>query len=452
MNIVVLGAGQVGSTVASHLAKENYNVTVVDRDAQLLQQIEAQYDIQPVAGHASHPDVLARAGVSAADILIAVTDSDETNIVACQVAYSLFHTPERIARVRAAAYHNYPDLFRDEAMPINHLISPEQLVTDHIRQLIIHPGALQVLKLSASNLRLVAVKARYGGALVGQPLSELKQHVRGGDVRVAAIYRRGRPIIPEGKTVIDEGDEIFLLTEKKNLRQVLNEMRPQNISAKRIMLAGGGRLGLRLAQSLKTSLQVKVVESNLARSRTIAEVLGPQALIIYGDATERSVLVEEQIEKMDIFCAITNDEEVNILSAMLAKRLGASKVMALINRPAYVELIKGSPIDIAISPQQATISDVLARVRGRDVITVHSLHFGVSEAIEVEVSPSSWVIGQSIKRIEENRLPSSTIIGAVIRDHQTYMDKSTIIRKYDHVIVFIINKKDLSTVVELFKG
>ncbi len=451
MKIVILGAGQVGGTVAATLATEANDITVVDTSAQVLQGLQDRLDLRTVTGNGTYPEVLARAGADDADMIIAVTDSDEANMVACQVAATLFHTPTKIARVRALEYLAHPQIFAPDALPIDVLISPEQLVTQYVRRLIEHPGALQVMDFADGKVRLVGVRAYYGGPLVGQALRTLREHVPGVDTRVAAIYRKGAAIIPEGDTVVEAGDEVFFVAARKNIRAVMSELRRLDKPVKRVMLAGGGNIGTRLAQSLEGSYQVKIIEHNAQRCRAIADELN-KTIVLHGDAADEDLLLEENIENTDVFCALTNDDEANILSAMLAKRRGARTVMALINRAAYVELIQSSDdIDVAISPQQATIGSLLAHIRRGDVATVHSLRRGAAEAIEAIAhgdAGSSEVVG---KRVEDIRLPRGTTIGAIVRDEQVIMaHHDTVIEPEDHVILFLVDKSRLADVEKLF--
>ncbi len=451
MKIIILGAGQVGGTVAANLTSEDNDITVVDRNAQILQGLQDRLDLRTVLGNGTHPAVLERAGADDADMIIAVTDSDEANMVACQIASTLFHTPSKIARVRAVEYLSHPQIFAPDALPIDVLISPEQLVTQYVRRLIEHPGALQVMDFADGKVRLVGVRAYYGGPLVGQELRTLREHVPGVQTRVAAIYRRGSAIIPEGDTVIEAGDEVFFVAARKNIRAVMSELRRLDKPVKRIMLAGGGNIGTRLAKSLETRYQVKIIERDAGQCRMIADEL-KKTIVLHGDAADEDLLLEENIENTDVFCALTNDDEANILSGMLAKRRGARTVMALINRAAYVDLIQSSDdIDVAISPQQATIGSLLAHIRRGDVATVHSLRRGAAEAIEAIAhgdAGSSEVVG---RRIDQIRLPRGTTIGAIVRGDEVVMaHHDTVIEPEDHVILFLVDKSRLADVEKLF--
>lgn len=451
MKIIILGAGQVGSSVAANLASEANDITVIDTDTARLQALQDRFDLRTITGLASYPDVLKSAGADDADMIIAVTNSDETNMAACQIAYSMFHTPTKIARVRATEYLEQPELFSQDAIPIDVLISPEQLVTDYVQRLIEHPGALQVLEFAGGKVQLVAVKAYYGGPLVGHELRELSEHMPGIQARVAAIFRRGQSILPEGNTIIEADDEVFFVAARKNIRAVISEMRKLDKPMKRIMLAGGGNIGVRLAKALEHKYQVKLIDHNLGRTRTISAQLN-KTIVLHGDAADEEMLLEENIENTDIFCSVTNDDEANILSSMLAKRLGAKKVMALINRASYVDLVQSSIIDIAISPQQATIGSLLAHVRRGDVVVVHSLRRGAAEAIEAVAhgdEKTSRVVGRTI---EDIKLPPGTTIGAIVRNNDVVIaHHDTIIEAEDHVILFLVDKKYIPEVEKLFQ-
>ena len=451
MKIIILGAGQVGSSVAYNLSSESNDITLVDTDELLLRDLQDRLDIRTVVGHASYPDVLVRAGAEDADMIIAVTNSDETNMVACQLAYTLFHTPTKIARVRAQEYLDHEKIFNQDALPIDVTISPEQLVTDYIRRLIDNPGALQVLDFAGGRAQLVAVSAYYGGPLVGHELRTLREHMPKAEARVAAIFRRGRPIEPDGHTVIEADDEVFFIAATKHIRKVMSELRRLDKPVKRVILAGGGNIGKRLAEVLENNYQVKIIESGLERAKQLSEEL-IKSIVLHGDAADEELLLNENIENTDVFVALTNDEEANILSAMLAKRLGARKVMSLINRASYVDLVESGIIDIAISPQLATIGTLLTHIRKGDVVVVHSLRRGAAEAIEAVAhgdQRTSKVVG---RMIEEIKLPKGTTIGAIVRgDDVIIAHHDIVIEPEDHVILFLMDKSRIGEVERLFQ-
>jgi trk system potassium uptake protein TrkA len=451
VKIVILGAGQVGRSAASSLSREEANeVTVVDIDEDILRNLQDRLDIRTVAGNASYPTVLEAAGAPEADIIVALTSSDEVNMMACEVAHTLYRTPTKIARIRSSEYTSRPELFSDEALSVDVFISPEQLVTEYVERLIKYPGALQVLDFADGKVQLVGVRALRGGPLVGHQLRELPQHLPKAEARVVAIYRAGRSVPPQGDTVIEDGDEVFFLAARADIRRVMSELRKQDDPVKRVVIAGGGNIGLRLARTLEKSSQVKLIERDIRRARKASELL-ENAIVLNGDAADEELLIEENIDSADVFAALTNSEEANILSAMLAKRLGAHKVMALINKPSYADLIESGSIDIAISPQTITIGSLLAYVRRGDVVRVHSLRRGAAEALEAVVhgdETSSRVVGKKVEQIE---LPAGTSIGAVARGDEVMMaHHDTVIQADDHVILFLSDRRHLEAVERLF--
>ncbi|MCP4076244.1 MAG: Trk system potassium transporter TrkA [Gammaproteobacteria bacterium] len=451
MNIIILGAGQVGSSVATELAKEDSNeITVIDVDQTILSDLQDHLDLRTINGNGSYPSVLEQAGADDADMLIALTNSDEINMVACQIAHTLFHTPTKIARIRSQEYMQKQQLFSEDSIPVDVTISPENLVTEYIHHLIEHPSALQVLDFAGGKVQLVAVKAYHGGPLVGHELQTIRQHIPGVDMRVAAIFRQGESLPPTADCVIDVDDEVFFVAARKHIRTVISELRKLDKPIKRVMLAGGGSIGGQLAAMLEKDYQVKVIETNLQRSNQLAGDLH-SSIVLHGDAANPDLLMEENIESMDVFCALTNDDEANILSAMLAKRLGARKVMSLINRPAYVELVESGMIDIALSPHQVTIGAMLAHIRRGDVVAVHALRRGSAEAIEAIAhgdKKSSRVVG---RKLEELKLPKGTTIGAIVRGKKVLIaHHDIVVESEDHVILFITNKRDIAKVEKLF--
>ena len=452
MNILILGAGQVGTTAAYSLAREEANeVTIVDQDPEVLRELQDRLDVRTVVGNAAFPEVLERAGARDADMIIALTNSDESNMIACQVAHTLFSVPTKIARVRASAYADCEELFHDGGIPVDVAISPEALVTEHIEQLVHFPGALQVLEFAEGRVRLVAARADRGGALIGHPLRELPRHIPNVDCRVVAIYRGGRGIIPDGDTVVEEGDEVFFIAARKDIRTVLSEMRKLDDPVRSVVIAGGGNIGFRLAQALEKTNQVKLIERGFEQARRISEDLD-RTIVLHGDAADEELLLEENIDSADVFVAVTNAEEANILSAMLAKRLGTRKVLALINRPAYAELVEAGTIDIAISPKEITLGTLLAHVRRGDVVKVHSLRRGAAEAIEAVAhgsSRQSHVVGRTI---EEIRLPRGAAINAIVRGDRVMMaHHDTLIEEDDHVILFVADRRQIDEVERLFE-
>ena len=452
MKIIILGAGQVGISTAEILAKEDNDITLIDNVASQVEGLQDRLDIRTIVGSASHPSVLEQAGGPDADLILAVTDQDEVNMAACQVAYTLFRTPKKIARIRSVEYLTHREIFSDDSIPVDVIISPEQLITQHVLHLIEYPGALQVVDFAGGKIQLVGLKAYHGGPLVGRELRTIREDLPTVEARVAAIYRHDRPIIPEGDTIIEPNDEVFIVAAAPHIPIVMSEFCAVEAPGQNIMLVGAGKIGLQLARTLEqNNYQVKLVEHGAERARQVAEQLDA-TIVLRGDAADEDLMLQENIDAMDVFCSLTNDDEANILSAMLAKRLGARRAMALINRSAYVDLIESSVLDVAISPSLITVGSLLTHVRRGDTIAVHSLRRGAAEAIETIAhgdATSSSVVG---RRIEEISLPSGTRVGALLRNQEVIIPHhDTVIEAEDHVILFVIDKKHIRDVERLFQ-
>ncbi len=451
MKIIILGAGQVGGTLAVSLAGEDNDITLVDTNPKKLRALQDQLDLRTIVGYGSHPHILRQAGAEDADMVIAVTNSDETNMIACQVAYSVFNTPTKIARIRSPHYLKEKTLFNSDNLPVDVVISPEQLVVKHIHRLIENPGALQVMDFAEGLLRLVAVKAYYGGLLVGNTLSTLRSHMPNIEARVAAIFRRGKAIMPTGDTVIEADDEVFFIAASHHIRQIIGELQKLENPYKKIMIAGGGNIGRGLARALQDKYYVKLLEMNAKQAMAISDDLD-ETIVLHGDASNQQLLVDENIDQMDVFIAVTNKDEANIMSAMLAKRLGARKTMVLINRPAYTDLLQGNEIDIAVSPQSTTTSILLTHIRRGDVANVYTLRRGAAEAMEAVAhgtEDTSKVVGRAIGEID---LPKGTTIGAIVRGEKVIIaHHNIVIQSDDHVILFLVDKKYVGEVERLFQ-
>jgi trk system potassium uptake protein len=456
MKIVVVGAGRVGTTLAESLVNEQNDITLIDVDANALQGLQDRLDLRAVVGNATQPSTLRDAGIEDADMLIAVTPQDETNLVICRTAHLLFRTPTKIARIRGE-FQEFPELLGENGFCVDHVILPEQSVVDTIHRLIEFPEALQVLEFADGLVSLIAVRAYADGPLVKQPIRELRAHLPDTDSRIVALFRRGQSIVPNGDTLIEPGDEVFFVAATENIRKVMGELRRMDKPVKRIMVAGGGKIGLRLAKSLGNDYEIKIIEPQKARSEYLATQVPAKTLVLRGDATDEDLLADENVGDMDLFVSVTSDDENNIMASLLAKRMGAKRTIALINRQAYAELMEGSRIDIAIVPAVATIGDLLRYVRRADVARVHSLRRGAAEALEAIAhgdKNSSRVIG---RRIEELKLPRGTRIGAMVRknangDAQVLMaHHDTVIEAEDHVIMFLESKKAVSQVEKLFQ-
>ncbi|HUL67110.1 MAG TPA: Trk system potassium transporter TrkA [Burkholderiaceae bacterium] len=464
MKIIILGAGRVGSSVAESLVSEANDITVIDTDPQRVAELQERYDLRGLVGNASLPSVQREAGALDADLLIAVTSADETNLVACKIAADLFNVPTRIARVRNVELQEHPELTGESGFRVTHIIWPEQSVTDYLLKLIEFPEALQVLEFADGRACLFVVRAFAGGPLVSHPIADLRKHIPNIDTRIVAIFRNDRSVVCEGETTVQPGDEVFFLAATEHIRTVMSELRRMDRPVKRVMLAGGGNIGLRLARALDTGegvdwtdrFNVKIIEANKRRCEYLASQLSSNVLVLNGDATDEDLLADEGVNDIDLFAALTNDDENNIMSALLAKRFGARRTIALINRKSYGDLMQGGQIDIAISPSHATLSNLLKHVRRGDVVAAHSLRRGAAEALEVIAhgdAKSSRVIGRKIEDIE---LPKGATIGAIVRGQG---DEARVliahhdveIEPEDHLILFVARKRMIPRIEKLFQ-
>ena len=452
MNILILGAGQVGSTTAAQLAKEeNNDVTVVDVDPEKLDKLASKSDLRVIEGNASYPKTLKAAGADSADMLIAVTSSDEVNMVACQIVSTLFNTQTKIARIRAAAYTDRPELFSENDIPVDFAISPEDLITDYIIEVIQHPGAFQVVDFAGGKIRMVGVKTKQQGFLVDNPIRYLHDHLGNEKVRIAAIYREGLMIAPEGDTIIRKGDEVYFIAAPEDIDHMITEFSPDQEKARNIVIAGGGRIGLRLASKLEDDNHVKLIEKSTARAKKLSEIL-ESTIVLKGDSSDDALLKEENIDNNDVFVATTNSEEANILSAMVAKKMGSKKVMALINKDSFSGLMETDSIDIAISAEQITVSSLLSHIRKGDVVKVHSLKRGGAEALEAiaHSHENSNVVG---KMVGDINLPEGSFITAIVSSQGEIktVHHTTFIEEDDHVVVFIDNRDTITEIETIFE-
>lgn len=452
MKIIIVGAGRVGASLAESLVSEHNDITLIDPDPAVLAELQNRYDLRTVAGNGILPAILKQAGAEDADMLVAVTRTDETNLVACRIAATMFNVPRRIARVRSSDLAVDAEIIGEEGFNVDHVICPEESVTRHIERLIEFPEALQVLDFADGRVTLVSVRAFAGGPLVSHPVEDLRKHLPNIDVRIVALFRDNQPMPVDGYTMIQPGDEVFCLCATQNVRAVMAELRRMSKPVSRVMIAGGGNIGLRLAKSLETQYEVKVIEADRKRCEALAQEVNSDTLVLYGDATDEDLLDEENVQDVDTFIALTNDDENNIMSSLLAKRMGARRVIALIQRKVYADLVQGGQIDIALAPSNATLSELLRHIRRGDVVAVHRLRRGVAEAIETIAhgdSQSSKVVGRPLEKIN---LPKGAVIGAVVRGDEVLMaHHDTVIESEDHVITFVENRKLIPEVEKMFQ-
>jgi trk system potassium uptake protein TrkA len=456
MRIIILGAGRVGESVAESLVSERNDITVIDPDPQRLRELEERLDLRGVPGNGIHRDVLKRAGADDADMLIACASLDETNLVACKIATDLFNIPTTIARLRSADLKEGDRLLGREGFSVDHVICPEESVVHYISKLIDYPEALQVLEFSGGRALLVAVRAAPGSPVANQTIKDFRELFPEAQMRLVALYRQEQLLHCQGDTRILPGDEIFLLADRDDVRTVLRAMHRSDEPVRRLMIAGGGKVGLRLARRLAGQVQVKLIERDIKRCEYLASQLPADMLVLQGDGTDEELLGDENVDDVDMFLALTSDDEDNILSAMLAKRLGARRVLALINRRAYVDLIQGSTIDIALSPAHTVIGELLTHVRRGDVQAVHSLRRGAAEALEGVARGdrrTSRLVG---RRIDQVAWPAGVEVGAIVRgdgkaQRVLLPHHDTVIEADDHLIIFIPHKRQVRDVERLFQ-
>lgn len=458
MNIIILGAGRVGESVAESLVSEQNDITVVDMDPVRLRALEDKLDLRGVVGNGIQPSVLRNAGAKDADMVIACAAQDETNLVVCKVAHDVFNVPTTIARLRSPEFTEgeEDELLSRRSFSVSEVICPEESVTRYIHQLVSYPEALQVLEFADGRASLIAVRASHGGALVGHTIGEFRERFTRCEMRVVALYRLDTEMEATPSTRILAGDEVFVLADTDKIRDVLAAVHNIDQPVQRVMIAGGGKVGLRLARSLVGQCEVKILERDKKRCEYLASQLPSSMLILQGDGADEDLLEEENVGQMDMFLALTSDDEDNIMSAMLAKRLGAKRVMSLINRRAYADMMQGSTIDIAISPSQAVIGELLTHIRRGDVAAVHSLRRGAAEALEGIARgdvKTSKLVG---RRIEEVKLPKGARFGAIVRGEGRNSEvlmphHDLLIEDGDHIIIFIPNKRLVREVERLFQ-
>lgn len=451
MQIIILGAGQVGGSLAETLVSEGHDVTVVDMHSDRLQEFSDRLDIRTVVGRCSYPNILRQAGAEAADMIIAVTDSDEVNMVACQVAYSLFNVPRKIARIRSPHYFIRKELFSSDDLPIDVFISPEKIITESIAESLAYLGAHQVCSFGEDQLKLVLVKAYYGGLALGKTFDELRDSLPEDKTALLSLYRQEKIQTLDAETRIEVGDTVCFVAKTEYLENVLRQFRKTPDSCNRIMIAGGGNLGGTLAKILQNKYHVKIIDHNRQRCEHLAETLN-KATVLCAEASDEELLINENIEHTDIFIALTNDDEANILAAIQAKRLGAKALMALINRTAYVDLIEGGTISHIISPQYATIGSILAHVRQGDIVSVKSLMRGKAEAMEVIAhgdEHTSMVVGKTVAQI---KWPKRVTLFGIKRDARSFIPQpETLIEQEDHLMLAIFDKRDIIDLEKLLQ-
>ncbi len=437
MKVIICGAGQVGSNIARYLASENNDVTVIDQAGELIQKLSETLDVQAIVGHASEPSILEKAGAADADLLIAVTQADEVNMVACQVAHSLFDVPTKIARVRNQGYlaKHWSRLFSREHLPIDVIISPEIEVARAVRRRLSVPGAFDMIPMAEGKVQVVGVVCGPDCPIINTPLRQLTGLFPDLNIEVLAIVRGDRPIVPDSNDQMFPGDEVYFIVEAGQIARAMSAFGHEEPEARRVVIIGGGNIGLCLAEELERlhpELAVRILEANPRRARQIAQHLN-RCTVLGGDGLDEEFLLEADIADAEVVVAVTEDDEVNILASLLAKRNGSGRAVTLINHATYASLAIQLGIDAVVSPRAITASSILQHVRRGRIKSVHSLRDGFAEVIEAEVLETSSLANMAIKHA---KLPSGTIIGSVIRGDQVFVGRpGTVIKPHDRVVL-----------------
>ncbi len=447
--IAVLGGGQVGSSLAKILTDDGNDITLVDINSSVLEDLQEDNDIKTIHGNASSPSILEQAELSDCDILIAITGSDEVNLVSCHLAKKMFNVPTVIARLRNSEFQISTSGFDLDLFSIDSIISPSKLVTDFIKNIIEHPGAFQAFDFADGKLQVIGATVLKDGPLAGKRLSEFKNHLPNVDVKVVALYRNRKTIPVTGSTIIEIGDDIFFLATPENMR-FISELSKNQSRIENIMIAGGGNVGMTLATSLSKKFSTKIIEKDLLRSKFLSESL-EDTVVLNDDISDESLLENEGIEDVDFFCSVTNDDQMNILSAKLAKDLGAHKSISIINKLSYRKLVS-KEIDVVVSPEDVTIGSILTSVRTSDVVKVHSLGFGEAEILEIIIHGDKNTSKVVDRKVSDLELPTGCKIGAIYRDGNIILIHNDLtIESNDRLIIYLLHKKDFSKLAKLFQ-
>lgn len=442
MRIIICGAGQVGYGIAERLAAEKHDVSVIDTVPELVQNVRDSLDVRGFVGHGSHPDVLARAGAEQADMIIAVTLYDEVNIVACEVAHALFNVPMKIARIRAQSYlqPHYQDLFSREHLPIDVIISPELEVGEMVLQRIALPGATDVVRFADDKITTLAIECLDDCPVINTPLSQLSQLFPDLPSTVVGVSRAGKLFIPRSGDQLFAGDLTYVVTTREQVRRTMGLFGHEEKEASRIVMAGGGNIGLYVASTIEerqSRTKVKIIEANRDRAVAVADRLR-RTIVLHGSALEQKLLAEADIQEADLMVALTNNDQVNILSSVMAKRLGCRSSLVLINNPSFLDMTKSVGIDATVNPGTVTVSRVLQHVRRGRIRAVHSLYRGGAEVIEAEALETSPLVGQALRDLD---LPDGMRIGAVYRDGAVLKPSGSLrVRAKDRVVIFVLEQ------------
>lgn len=441
MRVVVCGAGQVGSTIARHLASEGIEVTVVDISEEQVRRVDESYDVRGIVGHGSYPKILEKAGARDADMLIAVTRSDEVNMVACQVAYSLFRVKRRVARLRHVGYIASTErgLYAAEHLPIDVIISPEIEIADGICRRLKAPGAFDMVPMADGLVQLLGIHCDTTGCgLIGVPCGEIGRRPSDPRMNVVALVRNGRAFLPAPDEELQVGDDVYVIAATSEVDNVVGAFGHKESAARRVLLVGGGNVGLHLARKLvqeSPGLTLKIIELNRERAAYCAAELGSKAVVLHGDALDRHILEEAQFASAETIIAVTNDDETNIFASVLAKQAGCARAITLVNKRNYESLMPTLGIDAVVSPSAITISTILRQVRRSEISALYNLREDFGEVVETELQEDSAMVGSPLTGLN---LPSGMRVGAVVRGSQVLVDgEADVLQPGDRIIALI---------------
>ncbi len=431
---MIVGAGEVGYHIASRLALENKEVVVVDKDAQAIRRVADDMDVQTINGSGSSPTVLKEAGIREAEILLAVTNSDETNLVACLVANMLSPSTKKLARLRGADFDDYYDAFREQAPHIETVINPEIEVVKTIIRLMRVPGAVDVGEFADGRIKFVGVNLGADSRLSGARLIELPDIIGNRSLLIAAVVREEEVIIPRGNDRLLAGDLIYFISEDQHLLETLSIFDMHAEPVRRVLIIGGGRIGYRLAVQLEEqSIYCKIIDKRAERCAALAERLN-KSVVLHGDGSDQSLLNEENVGDMDVVVTLTNDEETNILSSLLSRRLGVRKTITKISKFSYFPLMTTIGLEQVVSPRLSAINTILQHIRRGKVLSAISLKGEQAEALEVVALETSEIVAKPLKRVA---FPKGAIVAGIIRKDRIIIPTGeSIIEPGDRIIIF----------------
>lgn len=445
MRVIIIGAGEVGYQISKFLTLEHIDVVVIDKDKEKLKRVSEELDVAVIEAEGSDPSALKEAEADKADIILAVTSSDETNMISCLLAKAMFKTPRKIARIRNPDYFFNKELLAKDNLDIDPAINPELEAARAIARLLEIPFATDVEDFEDGIIKVIGYKVPENSSLCGKSLENLRTII---DKKfIIGIIERGEAaIVPRGKDTLIEGDIIYLPIKKIDIGDTAKMLEVSIKPSKRVMILGGGRIGYYVASTMEHKADIKIIEKSHERCQYLSRYLG-RSLILHGDGTDQKLLIEENINNMDVFVAVSNNEELNIMASLLAKKLGVKKTIAIVNRTDYIHLAHSLGLQAVLSPRLITASTILRYIRKGDILSLTAIAEDKAEIIEARVSKKSMLAGKILK---EAKLPKSSIIGAIVRDSQIIIPSGDdTIFENDRLIIFTLREsiKDLEKIL-----